>query len=270
MPSSAATRVPCWLFASTATVGTFSPAARTEPSACGTPTRRRSSRRTAATRTRFATSPPPRTTAGASPNPARCPRRETNRCRVANRIPEGLARTPDLGTRPPPPHFLSQGRDVRRRQAGVLVGRHHGSEDPSLPRPRVGGQRRPLRRRRFAVRERRLRSRRARSTFDPTPATRSRPSPRSATPPRHSPCPTPASSPEASTAPFEPSTFAPDARTSTTPDDRVVSVAISGDGACVLAGLLGCASLCWTRRTATSSRSTAADTWRRRRAWTRD
>ena len=62
----------------------------------------------------------------------------------------------------PSPTSLSQGRGVRRRQAGVLVGRHHGSEDPSLPRPRVGGQRRPLRRRRFAVRERRLRSRRAR------------------------------------------------------------------------------------------------------------
>ena len=76
--------------------------------------------------------------------------------RKVSRAPQIWA--PDL----PLPTFLSQGRDVRRRQAGVLVGRHHGSEDPSLPRPRFGGQRRPLRRRRFAVRERRLRSRRAR------------------------------------------------------------------------------------------------------------
>ena len=176
-------------------------------------------------------------------------------------------RAPDL----PLPTFLSQGRDVRRRQAGVLVGRHHGSEDPSRFRGHDSAVNAVRRRRRLAVREApgsdraRARLRRSINACDPIQTI---------------------------------SAFRDAATSLAVSDTRIVAGSVDGtvrtfdvrartrrtSAASDAGGLRGDirrparasspvssarASLCWTRRTATSSRSTAADTWRRRRAWTR-
>ena len=154
--------------------------------------------------------------------PARCPRRETigtasrtdpRRSRKVSRAPQ--TRAPDL----PLPLFFRRvatcGGDKQVFLWDVTTGqkiRRFRGHDSAVNAVRFAAD--------DWLCERRLRPglRRLRRSIRLRP--RSRPSPRSATPPRHSQCPTPASSPEASTAPFEPSTFAPDARTSTTSDAR--------------------------------------------------